>query len=135
MTLDLSALDQAIRQLAAGLGRAQKDSSDELVRDGVIQRFEYTYELSHKMLKRYLEQTEASPEQLDQLSFQDLIRLGAERGLLAHGWDVWRGYRIARGTTSHVYDRAKAEEVFEQIPGFLDEARHLIGELKARSTG
>lgn len=130
--LDLSSLDQAVAQLAKGLGRAEAEPSDELLRDGVIQRFEYTYELSHKMLKRYLEETEASPELLDQMSFQDIIRLGAERDLIANGWDVWRNYRSARGATSHTYDKNKAEEVYEQISGFLGEAQHLLKQLKSR---
>lgn len=130
--LDLSSLDQAVTQLEKGLARAEAEPGDELLRDGVIQRFEYTYELSHKMLKRYLEETEASPELLDQMSFQDIIRLGAERDLIANGWDVWRNYRSARGATSHTYDKNKAEEVYEQISGFLAEAKHLLKQLKKR---
>lgn len=130
--LDLSSLDQAVTQLEKGLARAEAEPGDELLRDGVIQRFEYTYELSHKMLKRYLEETEASPELLDQMSFQDIIRLGAERDLIANGWDVWRNYRSARGATSHTYDKNKAEEVYEQISGFLAEAKHLLEQLKKR---
>ncbi|MEY3125209.1 MAG: hypothetical protein RLZZ573_1729 [Pseudomonadota bacterium] len=37
----------------------------EQLRNSVIHCFEFTYELSWKMLKRYLEATEASPADLD----------------------------------------------------------------------
>jgi hypothetical protein len=37
----------------------------EQMRNSVIQCFEFTYELSWKMLKRYLEETEANPSEID----------------------------------------------------------------------
>jgi hypothetical protein len=46
-----------------------------------VQAFEYTYELSHKMLKRYLEATETNKENMDTFSFQNLIRVGSESDL------------------------------------------------------
>ena len=102
-----------------------------MVRDACIQRFEFTYELSHKMLKRFLEATSANPDEFDRVAFQDVIRAGNERGLLLGDWSVWRGYRDARGTTSHTYDERKAEEVFAMIPPFVDEARFLRDRLRA----
>jgi hypothetical protein len=33
----------------------QRDTTQTLIRDGLIQRFEFTYEIAHKMLNRYLE--------------------------------------------------------------------------------
>ena len=93
MTLDLSALEHALDQLESGLARAKADPADELLRDGVIQRFEYTYELSHRSLKRYLVLTEASPEAIELSSFQVLIRVGAERGLLENAQDRQRSLR------------------------------------------
>jgi nucleotidyltransferase substrate binding protein (TIGR01987 family) len=83
--LDLTSLNNAISQLEQGLKAASADAKDQLKRDGVIQRFEYTYELSHKMLKRFLEATEASSQTIDAMSFPDLIRTASERGLLLHG--------------------------------------------------
>ena len=132
MALDTTSFRNACRQLASGLAAARALQGDELLRDGVIQRFEYTYELSHKVLRRFLEETEPASEQLREMSFPTLIRLGSERGLLLNGWDVWSGYRKARGKTSHVYDAAKAAEVVAQIPGFLADALHLLGAIERR---
>ena len=55
MTLILTPLENAINSLNIAFVEYQKDNSNEFVRDSVIQRFEYTYELCIKMLKRYLE--------------------------------------------------------------------------------
>lgn len=43
----------------------------------LIQCFEFTYELSHKMLKRYLESTAASPEEIDFITFAEAKFLAA----------------------------------------------------------
>lgn len=132
MPLDLSAFERAIAQLAEGLSTAEAHPGNDLMRDGVIQRFEYTYELGHKMLRRHLSATEANPETVAALSFPNLIRLGSERGLLLHGWDRWTTYRAARGATSHTYDARKARQVFARIPDFLADARHLLERLRQR---
>ena len=84
MPIDLSIepFEKAIVSLEVALDRHAQDSSDDLVRDACIQRFEFTYELAHKMLKRFLEATSANPDEFDNMTFQDLIRSGNERGLL-----------------------------------------------------
>lgn len=87
------------------------------------------------MLKRHLEATEASPADLDLATFQSLIRLGNERGLLKSDWSLWKTYRQARTDSSHTYDAAKAEAVFAIAPLFLEEAQVLLRNLVARSTG
>lgn len=127
--IDLSSLQRALRQLEDGLVQAQANPSVDLMRDGVIQRFEYSYELCHKTLRRCLAETEPSRDVVESLSFPDLIRTGWERGLLAHSWDRWKDYRAFRGTTSHAYDADKAAGVFAAIPDFLIEARHLLDSL------
>lgn len=78
------------------------------------------------MLRRYLVATEPSPDLPEGLSFPDLIRLGSERGPSQRGWDGWRQFRKARGTTSHAYDGVKAAELFAIIPEFLNEAEGLL---------
>ena len=91
MSLDISPLINAIARLSEGLQRYQQDISDIQIRDGLVQRFEFTYEISHKMLKRYLEQSSASPDQFDAMPFADLIRTANEQGLLKGDWPAWRG--------------------------------------------
>ena len=104
----------------------------EQIRDGLIQRFEFTYELSHRMLRRYLARTAATPGAIDALPFAELIRTGNEQGLLRSDWPAWRRFREIRGQTGHAYDARIALEVVAGIPDFLSEAEHLLGELQGR---
>lgn len=131
-TLDLGALVNAVARLDEGLVRHRLQAHDAQLRDGLIQRFEFTYEISHKMLKRYLEMAAPTPEQYDGMSFQDLIRSGNEQGLLRSDWPRWRAFREMRSRTSHTYDETVALEVVAGIPDFLLEARHLLDTLEAR---
>ncbi len=133
MILELSSFDNAILRLDEGILRYQKDITDTQIRDGLIQRFEFTYELSHKMLKRFLEFTSPSPANIDELAFQDLIRTGNEQGLLLSDWAQWKKYREMRSRTSHTYDESVALQVVAEIPAFLREARFLNAQLHARN--
>jgi nucleotidyltransferase substrate binding protein (TIGR01987 family) len=129
--IDIHPLSKAITLLAEALARHAQTPDNDLLRDGCIQRFEFTYELSHKMLKRFLEATSANPAEFDAMSFPDLIRSGSERGLLRSDWSHWKDYRKARSISSHTCDEYKAREVFAMIPDFLDEAEHLYRRLEA----
>jgi nucleotidyltransferase substrate binding protein (TIGR01987 family) len=129
--LDFDPLARAIERLSEGWARYQQDISDTQIRDGLIQRFEFTYEISYKMLKRHLEATSANPAEFDDMSFQDLIRMGNERGLLLGGWPEWRNYRDMRAKTSHTYDEDIALEVVDGIPDFQREAAYLHQKLLA----
>ncbi len=102
------------------------------IRDGLIQRFEFTYELAHKALKRYLEYVSASPEQFDEMAFQDMIRTANEQGLLLGGWSDWRRFRETRVRTSHAYAEDAAILVVEAIPRFIEEAAYLRDQLRKR---
>lgn len=132
IALDLRPLVNAIDRLGEGFARYQKDISDTQIRDGLIQRFEFTYELSHKTLKRYLEMSSASAAQFDSMPFADLIRTSNEQALLLSDWPRWRQFRDMRSKTSHTYDERVALEVVAEIPAFLEEARHLCAQLQAR---
>ena len=68
-SVDLSFLQKAVARLDAGLTRYRQDIHDEQIRDGLIQRFEFTYEISHKTLKRFLEATSASPQEIDRMTY------------------------------------------------------------------
>lgn len=132
MKLDATSLANAVQRLREGLARCQREPADEQLRDGLIQRFEFTYELSHKMLRRYLRETAASPDEFERMSFADLIRAGNAQGLLRGDWPGWRRFREMRGRTSHVYDAEAALAVVAAIPEFLREAEHLCNELQRR---
>ena len=132
--LDLTSFENALQRFSEALQEYGNASQNTLYRDACIQRFEFSYELSHKMLKRYLELTSTNPPEIDTLPFQDLIRSGNEQGLLLHDWTRWKDYRKARSITSHTYDEEKAMKIIAILPDFLLEAQALLHELKARNT-
>ena len=139
MKIDYSPLGNAISQLEKSLEYAHSSMAKddpglfEQLRNSVIQCFEFTYELSHKMLKRYLENTAPSPDVEDLSTFQNLIRTGNEKGLLRSDWLRWKLYRQARTDSSHTYDMARAEAVYQVAPDFLQEAKYLFKKLSEKS--
>ena len=113
MALDFTPLENAIGQLEKSLkfarsplGQQDPDLFEQL-RNSVIQCFEFTYELSHKMLRRFLREAAANPDDFKSMSFAELIRTGSEQGLLRSDWGRWKAYRQARTDSSHTYDEKK----------------------------
>lgn len=132
MKLEITPLQNAIARLEEGWAAYQRDPTQTLIRDGLIQRFEFTYEISHKMLRRYLESASPTPGQYDDMPFPDLIRSGNEAGLLLGDWPKWKKYRNMRAKTSHTYDEEFALEVVAGIPNFIEEAKYLRDQLSQR---
>ena len=89
---------------------ASKKEFSDLEKDGVIQRFEFTFELAWKTLKDYLESQGfsgiASPKKALQKSFSmDLASDG----------NVWINMLEDRNRMSHLYSRAASETIFQNI--------------------
>lgn len=127
--LDLSSLIKAYDSLEEILTRYENESNDLAIRDAVIQRFEYTYSLALKMIRRYLELNLDEPYLVDGMNFNDLIRKSSEIGLLLNDLEKWTVYRIARNLTSHTYDEQKAIDVVSIIPDFSNEVKFLLNKL------
>jgi nucleotidyltransferase substrate binding protein (TIGR01987 family) len=123
--LDFTPLSKAIATLASALQDTATRPHDLLARDGCIQRFEYTYELCVKSLRRQLEELADSPAEIDALGYKDMLRVAVERGLVADAVP-WFGFRELRNITSHAYDPDKAARVFDGIPEFLVHAQQLL---------
>ncbi|MEY2953872.1 MAG: hypothetical protein RLZZ401_1959 [Pseudomonadota bacterium] len=130
--LDLTPLHDALASLRRALTRWQATGlQDEELRDACIQRFEYTFELSWKMLARRLERDLADARSVDAMSFRELMRSGGERGLV-RDVDAWMVFRDKRNTTSHACNAAKAADVAAVIPSFADQAQELLAQLQAK---
>lgn len=140
MKLDLTALSNAIESLDESLNVVGGDTwfsalpkaAQNTLIAGVIQTFEFVYELSIKMIRRRIEMDAASPTEADFSEFRTMLRSAAERGLIADV-EAWFEYRKLRNETSHTYDRHKAQKVYHGIPAFLHDAKSLMRELQARN--
>ena len=129
MTLILTPLKRVLAALDSGIVRALAAPEDDMLRDACIQRFEFTWELAQKLLRRKLEEIEASSAGLDQMAFKELIRLAAERGLVNDPL-AWFAFREQRNRTVHTYDETQAKAVFSALPAFAVAARRLLEELE-----
>lgn len=132
--IDLSSFDKALSSLDRALTRAQAAPADEELRDAVIQRFEYCFELSWKMLKRRLELDVPNPSSVDSMSFKELVREGFERGYIANP-EEWFLFREHRNTVAHTYDESKAKVVFISAIRLNVVARALYEALKVKNHG
>lgn len=115
--LDLTALQKAVNSLM----RAIEQPKNEYTRDAVIQRFEYTFELSWKMIKRYLKVEEG----VEEFNIRNLFRLAAQHQLISNA-DNWFRYNQARNLTSHTYNEITAEETYEIAKLFCPDAKALL---------
>jgi nucleotidyltransferase substrate binding protein (TIGR01987 family) len=129
--IDFTSFESALGSLKKAVDRATGAPDDEEVRDAVIQRFEYTFELAWKMIKRQLEVESAIPSEIDTLSFRSLMREAAEKGMI-QSFEPWMVYREQRNITSHTYSQEKAESVFETAKKFLPVAQKLLSNLRER---
>jgi nucleotidyltransferase substrate binding protein (TIGR01987 family) len=131
MEIRTTPFEQALISLGKAMARSSQEPDDLEVRDACIQRFEYTYELSIKTIKRYIEVEMPIPEKVDQLNYRDLFRVAFEVGLINHV-EQWFKFREARNQTSHAYDENKAKAVFQVIPDFIKHAQFLLNQLETR---
>ncbi len=84
---------------------------NELEREGVIQRFEYTFELAWLTLKDRLEYAGVT---LSEITPRNVIREAFAAKLIADG-DAWTDMLVDRNLMSHTYDFARFEAVIENI--------------------
>lgn len=129
---NIEPLKRATQRLQEGLERYRRDISDLQIRDGLIRRFEFTYELGHRTLRRYLEYSAPNPALFDEMTFQDQIRTANEQGLLLGAWPEWRGYRTLRAMTDVAYGESVATDAVAHIPEFLAEIEYLLERLRER---
>ncbi len=137
MKLELTSLEIAIAALERSIKAAATYKATlppelvETVRSGIIQNFEVAYEISWKMMKRWIE-TNISAGSVDGVSRRELFRQAFENRLIADV-DLWMTFHSARNETSHSYDNETAESVGEAAIDFLAAAQSLLKSLCARN--
>lgn len=134
--LDLTSLKKAIEALKnalsvalseAQMSKMSKEAKDT-IRAGVIQSFEFTYEVCWKFMKRWLENNLGSAY-VDGVNRRELFRLGVEHHLISN-IDNWMEYHDKRDKIVHSYDQEIAKKIFESAKIFLKDAKELLGNLE-----
>ncbi len=100
--LQRQTFERALARLEEVLPRPE----DDVVRDALIQRFEFTFEMAWKTLFRFL------ADKGEKVAFKawDVLPAAFEAKLIDDA-DVWQQMREYRNDTSHEYDEARAIEV------------------------
>lgn len=98
------------------------DGKNEIIRDSLIQRFEFTYELTHKTMKEFMKYLGVTLEN----SFPRTIFKKAYVNNLISNDKVWINLLEDRNSTSHIYNENLANEVADRI---IKDYVNAIGEL------
>ncbi len=101
-----------------------------MVRDSIVKRFEYTYEMAWKAIRHDLRRA-MSPREIDGLTRRDLYRRAARAGLLDDS-SAWFSYHEARNAAAHTDDDEFAIRAVAEIERFAPEARDLLRRLRDR---
>ncbi|NPV02822.1 MAG: nucleotidyltransferase [Brevinematales bacterium] len=101
------------------------------LRSGMIQNFEFTYELCWKMMKRWIEGN-IGRVYIEGVSRRELFRFARE-SLLIDNIEKWMNYHEARNITSHTYNEEMADEVFRIAMDFIIEAQKLYSAIEAKN--
>lgn len=120
----LQKLDLAVKYIRQNIltanGENMDRTLDEMIREGLIQRFEYTHELAWNVMKDYAEY-QGNP---DVGGSRDATREAFEMKLISDG-SIWMDMIFSRNQTSLTYNEQIAEEIYSRIindyyPAFLE---------------
>ncbi|MCD8386458.1 MAG: nucleotidyltransferase substrate binding protein [Bacteroidales bacterium] len=119
-------LQKANSRLQNAAVRVGGSAPDELLRAGLIQTFEFSFELSWKTLKDYLFEGG-----IEVNSPRETLRMSLQQGIIDDG-DKWMKAMVDRNKTSHIYDEEEAEEISAAI---LTEYAEMIDTLVSKLGG
>jgi nucleotidyltransferase substrate binding protein (TIGR01987 family) len=118
--------NKAVLRLKEAVQELEKNKLNDVIRDGVIQRFEFTYELAWKTSKEYLE----SIGIVDKTSPRAVIKEAYAQKLITDEKN-WLLMLSDRNMTSHVYKEEMAKDIAHRICEiYVEEFEKLLGELK-----
>ena len=101
---------KALAQLTAAVEQNRQHPLSNLEKQGLVQAFEYTYELGWNTLKDYL--TYQGIENI--VGSRDTIREAFSRGLIADG-EGWMDMLVDRNRSSHTYNEEVADDIAANI--------------------
>lgn len=93
------------------LEEALQEETSEIVIDGILHRFEFTFELAWKTIKEYLEYMGIS-EKIG--SPRENIQIAYKQGIINDG-DLWIEIMLARNSLSHLYDEETSRNIYDKI--------------------
>ncbi len=93
------------------LKEAVKQGDSDIIIDGILHRFEFTFELAWKTVKDYLEYLGITNKVG---SPREIIQTGYKQGIIEDG-ESWIKMMLSRNSLSHIYDEKTSREIYEYI--------------------
>lgn len=122
---------KAITRLSEAVTEYNSNGENTVIRDGLIQRFEFTFELSWKAMKEYMIDQGVK----DDLTFPKQVLKSAYENHMIDNQEIWLDMLKSRNNTSHIYDDKIAEEISKNICNkFLFVLEELEAYFKQRET-
>ncbi len=90
--------------------KSKLKTADDIIFEGLIQRFEYTHELAWNVIKDFLE----SRGDTGFYGSRDATRQGFQKELIREG-DIWMDMIKSRNKSSHTYNEEIALDIFIKI--------------------
>lgn len=112
----LTKLEQAVSYIKNDLIKTEELNQnsiivlDEMIKEGLIQRFEYTHELAWNVMKDYAEYQGNSTVG----GSRDATREAFQLKLISDG-HIWMDMIVSRNKTSHTYNEEIADEIYFKI--------------------
>ena len=108
------------------LKEALREEETDLTIDGVLHRFEFTFELAWKTMKDYLEY-QGIVEKIG--SPREVIKEAFSVGLIDNG-EIWIQMMLSRNSLSHLYDEETSREIYDNIKeSYVKEIEGLVQKL------
>ncbi|MBR2068967.1 MAG: HI0074 family nucleotidyltransferase substrate-binding subunit [Candidatus Gastranaerophilales bacterium] len=127
--LDISRLLSCIESLKKcyqDLKEVTDSKFQEYVEDACIKRFEYTVEISWKIMKRFLKLQYGKIDK--ELTMNNIFRL-MEGYEFISSWEKWRDYYNKINDTSHEYNQNKAKIILNSIEDLIADSQYLYDKL------
>lgn len=102
-------LKNAVLRLEEAIEDSKKIELSTL-KDGVIQRFEFTLELSWKALKIYLNEEGIEKVATPKSTIREAFKVGVIKNV-----DTWLEMIDDRNLTSHIYNQSVADDIYVRI--------------------
>lgn len=113
-----------LKEAFSRFSEVMKKEKDEFMRDSAIQRFEFTFELLWKTLKAYLED-----KGVHEYAPRDVIKSAFQSRIIDED-EIWLEMLKTRNLTSHIYNKAMADGVYNELPKYVDHIRKLIEDIE-----
>lgn len=117
---------RAMKQLEMAFEMMEQRELNDLEKQGVIQAFEYNYELAWNTIKDFYHYQGVADIQ----GSRDAFRLAFERGLIKEG-DIWMDMIKKRQLTTHTYNKETSELIIQAI---VDDYFYQFEQLKEELT-